>query len=81
MLYDAQQYFPPKCVECPYLIGLIEDGHISPREVGKAEVMDSLRGFSRDVNFEACEGPDNFIEGSKEVSECSQLIQQAVEKE
>ena len=56
-LYDAQRYFPPKCRECPTLVGLIEDGYISPDEVSKAEVVKAIREAELDYNFEACPGP------------------------
>ena len=55
--YEAQQYFPLKCIECPWLVGLIEDGYISPNEISQAEVMDALREYCNDQNFETCEGP------------------------
>jgi len=57
LLYKAQQYFPSKCFECPFLIGLIEDGEISPGEVSQDEVIAVIREEAKSHNFETCPGP------------------------
>ena len=57
ILYNAQQYFPKKCVNCPFLVGRIEDGDISPEDPTQEEVMSVIEEEAKSFNFETCPGP------------------------
>lgn len=70
ILYEAQQYFPRKCVQCPFLIGLIEDGEISLGEVNQSEVIAVLREEAEEHNFEHCPGPLVVLNPNSENATC-----------
>lgn len=60
-LYEAQSFFPEKCIDCPSLVGLIEDGIISPGDATSQEVNDALEEYAavggENFDFDACDGP------------------------
>lgn len=54
--YKAQEFFPPQCVECPTLVGLIEDGLLLGDDISREQVAKILND-SQMTDIETCPGP------------------------
>jgi hypothetical protein len=69
--YPDQQFFPERCRDCPFLVGLIEDGYLLG-SVTKKYVEGVLASDMADINV--CSGPLIFQEGDETDLTCATLF-------